>query len=78
MSGRDSRSVLVASSSQTVGPFFEVGPGNTDRLGRMADVSAPGEHIRLRVRVVDGDGAAVSDALIELWQANAGSEHHQQ
>jgi protocatechuate 3,4-dioxygenase alpha subunit len=62
---------LVASSSQTVGPFFHVGPGATDRFGRMATPDTPGEHIRLRVRVLDGDGVPVTDALIELRQADA-------
>ncbi len=33
---------------------------------------APGEHIHLTVRVLDGDGAPVSDAMIELWQPEAG------
>ncbi len=62
---------LVATASQTVGPFFHVGPGGTDALGRMASASAPGDHISLRIRVLDGEGAAVPDALIELWQADA-------
>ena len=74
--GSDSRadgqqSRLVASPSQTVGPFFHVGPANTDRFGRMAGAETPGEHIRLRVRVLDGDGLPVDDAMIELWQADA-------
>ncbi len=30
-----------------------------------------GERITIEGRVLDGDGAAVSDAMIELWQANA-------
>jgi len=61
---------LVATSSQTVGPFFHVGPGATDALGRMAPPSTPGDHITLRVRVLDGEEAAVPDALVELWQAD--------
>jgi protocatechuate 3,4-dioxygenase, alpha subunit len=73
----DHDAVLVASPSQTVGPFFHVGPANSDRLGRMAAADVPGEHIQLRVRVVDGDGVAVADALIELWQADAGGTYPQ-
>lgn len=69
MTDRDSP--LVASSSQTVGPFFQVGPGNTDRYGRMAGPDTPGEHIVLRLRVLDGDDVPVQDALIELFQADA-------
>jgi len=62
---------LVASPSQTIGPFFHVGPGATDQLGRMANAGTAGEAIALRIRLLDGQGTPVSDALIELWQANA-------
>ncbi len=50
---------LVASASQTVGPFFHVGPGASDRCGVVAGPGVPGERIRLRIRVLDGDGAPV-------------------
>ena len=62
---------LVATGSQTIGPFFHVGPGSSERLGRLATKDTPGEAIRLRLRVVDGDSAPVPDALIEVWQADA-------
>ena len=62
---------LVATGSQTIGPFFHVGPGSSERLGRLATEDTPGEAIRLRLRVVDGDSAPVPDALIEVWQADA-------
>ena len=63
---------LVATSSHTVGPFFHVGPMNTDEFGRMVPADAPGEHIHLNVRVLDGDGEPVPDAMIELWHPAAG------
>ena len=63
---------LIASASQTVGPFFHIGPGATDRFGRMTAPDASREHITLRILVLDGDGAPVNDALVELLQANAG------
>lgn len=69
MNDRDTR--LVASPSQTVGPFFHVGPGGTNRLGRMATIDTPGESLTLRIRVFDGEQVPVSDALIELLQADA-------
>jgi protocatechuate 3,4-dioxygenase, alpha subunit len=62
---------LVATGSQTIGPFFHVGPGGSDGLGRLATEDTPGEAIRLRLRVVDGDSVPVPDALIEVWQADA-------
>ena len=62
----------VATSSQTVGPFFRVGLTGTDRLGEVATPKHPGEHIRFTVRVIDGAGTPVPDAMVELWQADAG------
>jgi protocatechuate 3,4-dioxygenase alpha subunit len=67
----DPEAAIVASASQTVGPFFHVGPARSDHLGRMASADTPGEAMRLRVRVLDGDGVPVNDALVELWQADA-------
>lgn len=66
--------------SQTAGPYLHVGlaPGAAgfkmyDRdLGQdIAGPNADGERIRVIGQVLDGDGAAVKDVMIELWQANA-------
>jgi protocatechuate 3,4-dioxygenase alpha subunit len=62
---------MTATGSQTVGPFFHVGPGATDRLGCIAPNRKDVHAIRLRIRVLDGDAAPVPDALVELWQADA-------
>jgi protocatechuate 3,4-dioxygenase, beta subunit len=61
---------LVATTSQTVGPFFSVG---LDPLARheLAPPAAAGERVSVHGRVLDGDGEPVPDALVELWQANA-------
>jgi protocatechuate 3,4-dioxygenase alpha subunit len=53
---------------QTVGPFFHFGlhtaqPRGPDEL--------EGEVIELGGRIVDGAGAPVPDALVEIWQADA-------
>ena len=53
---------------QTVGPFFHYAlPYDGDR-----DLVAPGTPgaVRLHGTVTDGDGAAVPDALVEIWQAD--------
>src|SRR5262245_28607231 len=67
----DDESPLVASASQTVGPFFHVGPGRTNHLGRMATPDTPGDAMHLRVRVLDGNGEPVNDAMVEIWQPDA-------
>jgi protocatechuate 3,4-dioxygenase alpha subunit len=65
----------IATASLTVGPFFHVGPASTSEFGRMAIDDTPGDHISLVVRVIDGDGAPVSDAMVELWQADATGQY---
>jgi protocatechuate 3,4-dioxygenase alpha subunit len=62
---------LVATSSQTVGPFFSFGLCTNQELCRIASSDAPGEHIRLTVRLLDGAGDPVPDAMIELSQSDA-------
>jgi protocatechuate 3,4-dioxygenase, alpha subunit len=58
-------------ASQTAGPFFHDCLLRED--ARCDALAAPGtEGVRVHVegRVTDGDGAAVPDAVLELWQAN--------
>jgi protocatechuate 3,4-dioxygenase, alpha subunit len=59
-----------ASASQTVGPYFSIGLSPLYR-SELAWPQARGEHIRVRGRVLDGDGAPVPDAVLEIWQADA-------
>ena len=61
---------LYASGSQTVGPYLHIGLTwlNTARI---AGPGVKGERITVQGRLLDGGGAAVSDGLIEIWQANA-------
>ena len=61
---------LPQTPSQTIGPFFRP---SLFRSGQESLVTAEscGERITIEGRVLDGDGAPVSDAMIELWQANA-------
>jgi protocatechuate 3,4-dioxygenase alpha subunit len=61
---------LVPTPSQTVGPFFHIGLDRPD----WADLTSggpQGERIVIEGRVIEGDGASVPDACLELWQANA-------
>jgi protocatechuate 3,4-dioxygenase alpha subunit len=60
---------LIATPGQTVGPFFHYAlPYAGD-----SELVPPGraDAVRLHGQVLDGDGAPVPDALIELWQADA-------
>jgi protocatechuate 3,4-dioxygenase alpha subunit len=61
---------LLQTPSQTVGPFFKPA---LIRSGQESLVTAStrGERIAIEGCVLDGDADAVSDAMIELWQANA-------
>jgi protocatechuate 3,4-dioxygenase alpha subunit len=59
---------LVATSSQTVGPFFHFALTAKPR-GRMVERFSGGEPVKLVIRVLDGDGRPVNDAMVELWQA---------
>ena len=68
---------LQATTSQTVGPYFQIG------LARfyVDDLTGPGassgEVIEITGRVFDGDGQAVPDGVIEIWQANAEGQYPQ-
>jgi protocatechuate 3,4-dioxygenase, alpha subunit len=72
---------LRQTPSQTVGPYFAYGLapeqyGYQQTLAsiagsQMADGETEGEHIRVEGRVFDGAGNPISDALIEIWQADS-------
>jgi protocatechuate 3,4-dioxygenase alpha subunit len=62
---------LLLTSSQTVGPFFVPTLLREDaRRNILTQSETVGERIRIEGRVLDGDGAPVDDALVEIWQAN--------
>jgi protocatechuate 3,4-dioxygenase alpha subunit len=42
----------------------------------MADASVRGERVTIEGHVFDGDGKPVSDALIEVWQANGHGKYN--
>lgn len=60
----------LATGSQTVGPFFHYALDRPDWADLTAG-GASGEKISIEGRVLDGDGAPIPDALLEIWQANA-------
>lgn len=61
---------LQATTSQTVGPYFRIGM-NWLFKDDLAGPGVAGERIVIAGRVLDADGQGVSDAVLELWQADA-------
>jgi protocatechuate 3,4-dioxygenase alpha subunit len=72
---------LRESPSQTAGPYVHIGltPNfcgitgvYSDDLGAaMVNARTKGERVTVRMRVLDGTGTPLRDALIEIWQADA-------
>lgn len=61
---------LTPTPSQTIGPFFHL------CIQPHADCGdRTSEQIRVDFRIADGDEVPVSDALIEVWQADAKGEY---
>jgi protocatechuate 3,4-dioxygenase, alpha subunit len=65
---------LLATPSQTVGPFFHIGCTKLI-VSDLAAPSVPGTHITVTGRILDGDRNPVPDAMIEIWQANAAGKY---
>jgi protocatechuate 3,4-dioxygenase alpha subunit len=69
--------------SQTVGPYFAYGLTAGQYAYDFTDIAEPlvagpdakGEHIRIVGTVFDGEGNAVNDAMIEIWQADADGKY---
>ena len=70
---------LKQTPSQTVGPYFAYGLAAPQygyrhtaiASGDVADELVAGERVRIVGRVIDGAGAPIPDALVEIWQADA-------
>ena len=60
--------------SQTVGPFFHDALVDEDR-SKLVVTSHP-RAVRIEGTVYDGAGEPVSDAMVEIWQANEAGRYH--
>lgn len=58
----------IVTPSQTVGPYFHIG---FREIPPLASADIPGERIAIRGRLLDGNGAAIPDGMLETWQANS-------
>ncbi|MEA2934842.1 MAG: protocatechuate 3,4-dioxygenase, alpha subunit [Variibacter sp.] len=67
--------------SATVGPYFLYGlvpsyyGGSDLAKNNLVTPDVTGERIRIEGRVLDGDGAPIPDALIEIWQADGAGRY---
>ena len=59
---------------QTVGPFFAICLSESG-CARLASDHAIGRRITIEGTISDGAGAAIPDALVEIWQANAAGRY---
>lgn len=64
---------LEPTPSQTIGPFFHDALLGTDR-SRLVTMDHP-RAIRIHGTVYDGAGEPVTDALVELWQADGAGRY---
>lgn len=76
--------MLEQSPSQTVGPFFHDGLFRRDENVLVND-ETHGQRIIIIGQVLDGYGGPIPDAMVEIWQADAGGHfnhpadpHHEQ
>lgn len=76
---------LLESPSQTAGPYVHIGliPKQAgfdifdNNFGNvLAAPETEGERIRIEGRVLDGLGLPITDALLEIWQANAAGRYN--
>jgi protocatechuate 3,4-dioxygenase alpha subunit len=75
---------LKETASQTAGPYVHIGLAprqagfdifERDFSNVLTSPETRGERIRIEGRVIDGSGAPLRDALIEIWQANAAGRY---
>jgi protocatechuate 3,4-dioxygenase alpha subunit len=60
----------LTTASQTVGPYVRIGLEPLAVVD-LAPAGVSGERVALSGRIVAGGGGPISDAVVELWQANA-------
>ncbi|RKR03423.1 protocatechuate 3,4-dioxygenase alpha subunit [Kushneria sinocarnis] len=67
----------LPTGTQTVGPYFHFGMVERGDVPLIrGDNLPPGQRIRLTGAVLDGAGAPINDALLEIWQADGRGRFH--
>ena len=59
------------SPSQTVGPYFNYGLFRRGNENTLVNAQSKGQCILIEGQVFDGDDSPVTDAMVEIWQADA-------
>jgi protocatechuate 3,4-dioxygenase alpha subunit len=68
---------LAPTPSQTVGPYFRIELTTDEHcVSCVAGPHAKGERVWITFRVLDGDGAPVNDAMLEIWQADSNGKYN--
>src|SRR5688572_6488588 len=62
---------LMQTPSQTVGPFFHYGLFTKPDQNILVNDDTKGRRIIIKGQVTDGSGNPVSDAMLEIWQADS-------
>ena len=65
---------LQATTWQTVGPYFRIGLARLFESD-IAGADTQGPRIAIEGRVLDGDGAPIPDAVLEIWQATGNGKY---
>jgi protocatechuate 3,4-dioxygenase alpha subunit len=65
---------LQPTTWQTVGPYFRIGFDHLNIVD-LAPAENAGERVTVEGMVLDGKGAGVPDAVLEIWQADADGQY---
>jgi protocatechuate 3,4-dioxygenase, alpha subunit len=68
---------VALTPSQTVGPFFQIELTTDEHcVSCISGPQATGERVWITFRVLDGAGAPVDDAMLEIWQADSRGKYN--
>lgn len=65
---------LQPTTWQTVGPYFRIGLDYLN-IVHLASDNVVGERVTVQGIVLDGNGAGIPDAVLEIWQADSKGEY---
>lgn len=65
---------LQPTTWQTVGPYFRIGLEYLT-ITDLAPAGVAGKRVTVEGKILDGNGAGVLDAVLEIWQANPKGEY---